>query len=89
MKKPELLLPAGNLENLKTAIRYGADAVIEYLVSVGRIGYVTAEGYAVLRAVQLIVDFKNACSSLYLNMQGLLNGTIHDVADRKSHTLDV
>ncbi len=27
MKKPELLLPAGNLENLKLAIRYGADAV--------------------------------------------------------------
>ena len=27
MKKPELLLPAGNLENLKTAIMYGADAV--------------------------------------------------------------
>ena len=27
MKKPELLLPAGNLENLKTAISYGADAV--------------------------------------------------------------
>ena len=27
MKKPELLLPAGNLENLKTAICYGADAV--------------------------------------------------------------
>ena len=25
--KPELLLPAGNLENLKTAIQYGADAV--------------------------------------------------------------
>lgn len=27
MKKPELLLPAGNLERLKTAILYGADAV--------------------------------------------------------------
>ena len=27
MTKPELLLPAGNLENLKLAIRYGADAV--------------------------------------------------------------
>ena len=27
VKKPELLLPAGNLENLKLAIRYGADAV--------------------------------------------------------------
>ncbi len=27
MKKPELLIPAGNLEVLKTAIRYGADAV--------------------------------------------------------------
>ena len=27
LKKPELLLPAGNLENLKLAIRYGADAV--------------------------------------------------------------
>ena len=27
MKKPELLLPAGNLDNLKLAIRYGADAV--------------------------------------------------------------
>ena len=26
-KKPELLLPAGNLDNLKLAIRYGADAV--------------------------------------------------------------
>ncbi len=26
-RKPELLLPAGNLENLKLAIRYGADAV--------------------------------------------------------------
>lgn len=26
-KKPELLLPAGNLEKLKTAIHYGADAV--------------------------------------------------------------
>ncbi len=25
--KPELLMPAGNLENLKTVIRYGADAV--------------------------------------------------------------
>ena len=27
MKKPELLLPAGSLEVLKTAVRYGADAV--------------------------------------------------------------
>ncbi len=27
MKKPELLLPAGNLDRLKTAILYGADAV--------------------------------------------------------------
>ena len=27
MKKPELLLPAGNLETLKTAVVYGADAV--------------------------------------------------------------
>ncbi len=27
MKKPELLLPAGNLDTLKTAIAYGADAV--------------------------------------------------------------
>ena len=26
-KKPELLLPAGNLEKLKIAIHYGADAV--------------------------------------------------------------
>ena len=25
--KPELLLPAGSLEVLKTAVRYGADAV--------------------------------------------------------------
>lgn len=27
MIKPELLAPAGNLENLKIAIMYGADAV--------------------------------------------------------------
>lgn len=27
MKKPELLAPAGNLEKLKTAINFGADAV--------------------------------------------------------------
>ncbi|MFM6972228.1 MAG: peptidase U32 family protein, partial [Alphaproteobacteria bacterium] len=27
MKKPELLMPAGNLDRLKTAILYGADAV--------------------------------------------------------------
>ena len=27
MKKPELLAPAGNLEKLKTAVIYGADAV--------------------------------------------------------------
>ena len=27
IKKPELLIPAGNLETLKTAVRYGADAV--------------------------------------------------------------
>ncbi len=27
MKKPELLLPAGSLDRLKTAILYGADAV--------------------------------------------------------------
>lgn len=27
MKKPELLAPAGNLEKLKIAIHYGADAV--------------------------------------------------------------
>lgn len=27
IKKPELLAPAGNLEKLKVAIRYGADAV--------------------------------------------------------------
>ena len=26
-KKPELLVPAGSLEVLKTAVRYGADAV--------------------------------------------------------------
>ena len=25
-KKPELLIPAGNLETLKTAVMYGADA---------------------------------------------------------------
>ena len=28
MKKPELLAPGGSLEKLKTAIDYGADAVI-------------------------------------------------------------
>ena len=27
VKKPELLIPAGNLEKLKIAIHYGADAV--------------------------------------------------------------
>ena len=27
MKKPELLIPAGNLDILKTAVVYGADAV--------------------------------------------------------------
>ena len=27
MNKPELLAPAGNLEKLKTAIEFGADAV--------------------------------------------------------------
>ena len=27
MKKPELLVPAANLEVLKTAVDYGADAV--------------------------------------------------------------
>jgi len=27
MNKPELLLPAGNLDTLKTAVLYGADAV--------------------------------------------------------------
>lgn len=27
VKKPELLIPAGNLETLRTAVRYGADAV--------------------------------------------------------------
>ncbi|MGB4661171.1 MAG: peptidase U32 family protein, partial [Mobilitalea sp.] len=27
IKKPELLMPAGNLDTLKTAIMYGADAV--------------------------------------------------------------
>ena len=27
IKKPELLMPAGNLEKLKVAIHYGADAV--------------------------------------------------------------
>ena len=27
IKKPELLMPAGNLETLKTAVLYGADAV--------------------------------------------------------------
>ena len=27
MKKPELLIPAGNLEKLRTALLYGADAV--------------------------------------------------------------
>ena len=27
LKKPELLLPAGTLDRLKTAILYGADAV--------------------------------------------------------------
>ena len=27
MNKPELLAPAGNLEKLKTAINFGADAV--------------------------------------------------------------
>ena len=27
MKKPELLVPAGSLEVLKVAVRYGADAV--------------------------------------------------------------
>ncbi len=38
MKRPELLIPAGNLEKLRTAILYGADAV-----------YVGAEGLS-LRA---------------------------------------
>ena len=27
MRKPELLIPAGNLEKLRTALLYGADAV--------------------------------------------------------------
>ena len=27
MRKPELLIPAGSLEVLKTAVNYGADAV--------------------------------------------------------------
>ena len=27
MEKPELLIPAGNLEKLRTAFLYGADAV--------------------------------------------------------------
>ena len=27
MNKPELLMPAGNIEKLKYAIKYGADAV--------------------------------------------------------------
>ena len=27
IRKPELLVPAGSLEVLKTAVRYGADAV--------------------------------------------------------------
>ena len=27
MKRPELLMPAGNIEKLKYAIKYGADAV--------------------------------------------------------------
>ena len=27
MKKPELLIPAGNLEKLQTALLYGADAI--------------------------------------------------------------
>ena len=27
MKRPELLIPAGNLEKLRTALLYGADAV--------------------------------------------------------------
>ena len=27
MKKPELLIPAGNLDTLRTAVIYGADAV--------------------------------------------------------------
>ena len=31
MKKPELLIPAGSLEVLKTAVNFGADAV--YILS--------------------------------------------------------
>lgn len=49
MRKVELLIPAGNLENLKIAIAYGTDAVFifahntdmeevkEYLLELGRL----------------------------------------------------
>ena len=30
IKKPELLAPAGNLEKLKIAVHYGADAVFRW-----------------------------------------------------------
>ena len=36
MRKTELLIPAGSLDVLKTAVIYGADAVYIYMISVRR-----------------------------------------------------
>ena len=46
MKKPELLLPAGTLDRLKTAFMYGADVVYCGLPSVSlraKSGFTTAD----------------------------------------------
>lgn len=54
MKKPELLAPAGNLEKLKVAVHYGADAVY---VSGKRFGLRAAAGNFTLEEMKEGIDY--------------------------------
>jgi U32 family peptidase len=55
LKRPELLIPAGNLEKLRTAVLYGADAVY-----VGAAGLSLRTGQAELTLVDLEIGVREA-----------------------------
>ena len=63
-------------------------AVVENLVRVGSIRDVPAEGDTVLCTVERIADLQRAACALNLNMECLLDGTVHKIRNRKSYRSD-
>jgi putative protease len=81
MKKPELLAPAGNIEKLKTALHYGADAVYLGLSDFSlraRADNFTAEG--IEEAAQLV---RRAGKKLYITINIFPHN--RDVSPLKEH----